>query len=49
MDQIEEVIREKSQNDADADAVMELIQTAFISKRSLQRKIEELKGAVLDD
>ena len=49
MEQIEEVIREKSQNTDDADALMELIQTAFISKRSVQRMIEELKEAVLND
>jgi len=49
MDQIEEIIREKSTTEDDANAVMELIETAFISKRSLQRMIEELKESAIDD
>lgn len=43
MNQIEEVIREKSENEEDAEELMELINTAFENNSALIRKIDRMK------
>lgn len=49
LNQIEEIIREKSPNEEDAETLLELIHKAFVSKSNLQRAIEEIKESVLND